>query len=312
MSIIEINSRMKIADLVNRDFQVLGMLDRMGIKDNFGDHTVEEICSRHGMDPDTFIMLYNIYLDSKFKPSEKSLREGHIEDVIKYLRLSHDYYLNIALKSLSDSLSGLLAPCSEKQKSVFWKFYSEYKDELNRHFDFEETQVMPYVRSLLEGGRDRDFTIDSFDDEHNSINEKISDLKNLVMKSLPDECDGSLRMQTLYLICTLEYDLKRHTSVEDDVMVPMVRLLEKRTNRSGKVTAGEDAEREELSEREKEILVSVAKGMLNKEIADRYNISIYTVISHRKNITRKIGIKTVAGLTVYALLNGLLDINSIE
>ena len=302
---------MKIADLVNRDFQVLGMLERMGIRDNFGDHTVEEICSRHGMDPDTFIMLYNIYLDSKFKPSEKSLREGKVEDVVKYLRLSHDYYLNTALKSLSDSLGSLLSPCSEKQKSVFWKFYSEYKDELNRHFDFEESQVMPYVDSLLRGARDVDFSIDSFDDEHNSINEKISDLKNLVMKSLPDECDGNLRMQTLYLICTLEYDLKRHTSVEDDVLVPMVRMLEKRTHRSSRVSEG-SGEKEELSEREKEILVSVAMGMLNKEIADKFNISIYTVISHRKNITRKIGIRSVAGLTVYALMNGLLDINEIE
>lgn len=69
---------------------------------------------------------------------------------------------------------------------------------------------------------------------------------------------------------------------------------------------------EELSTREKEILVCVAKGMLNKEIADHFNISIYTVITHRKNITRKTGIKTVAGLTVYALLNNLIDMNSME
>ncbi len=72
------------------------------------------------------------------------------------------------------------------------------------------------------------------------------------------------------------------------------------------------SEGEELSQREKEILICVAKGMLNKEIADLYNISIYTVITHRKNITRKTGIKTVAGLTVYALLNSLIDINTIE
>ncbi len=71
-------------------------------------------------------------------------------------------------------------------------------------------------------------------------------------------------------------------------------------------------EGEELSAREKEILICVAKGMLNKEIADLYNISIYTVISHRKNITRKTGIKTVAGLTVYALLNNLIDMNTVE
>lgn len=68
----------------------------------------------------------------------------------------------------------------------------------------------------------------------------------------------------------------------------------------------------ELSIREQEILVCVAKGMLNKEIADKFNISIHTVITHRKNITRKTGIKTVAGLTVYALLNNLIDPSTIE
>lgn len=68
----------------------------------------------------------------------------------------------------------------------------------------------------------------------------------------------------------------------------------------------------DLSAREKEILVCVAKGMLNKEIADVCNLSIHTVITHRKNITRKTGIKTVAGLTVYALLNNLIDAGSID
>ncbi len=71
-------------------------------------------------------------------------------------------------------------------------------------------------------------------------------------------------------------------------------------------------EGEELSSREKEILVCVAKGMLNKEIADHFNISIYTVITHRKNITRKTGIRSVAGLTVYALLNRLIDPENVE
>ena len=63
----------------------------------------------------------------------------------------------------------------------------------------------------------------------------------------------------------------------------------------------------ELSKRETDVLVAVAKGMMNKEIADEMNISIHTVISHRKNITRKTGIKSVSGLTVYALLNNLID-----
>lgn len=65
----------------------------------------------------------------------------------------------------------------------------------------------------------------------------------------------------------------------------------------------------ELSDREKEILISIAKGFQNKEIADIHNISIHTVISHRKNITRKTGIKSVSGLTIYALLNNLINQN---
>lgn len=63
----------------------------------------------------------------------------------------------------------------------------------------------------------------------------------------------------------------------------------------------------ELTSRETDVLTLMVKGMLNKEIADKLNISIHTVITHRKNIVRKTGIKTVAGLTVYAMLNNLMD-----
>ena len=62
-----------------------------------------------------------------------------------------------------------------------------------------------------------------------------------------------------------------------------------------------------LSDREKDVLICLAKGMKNNEIADNLNISTYTVITHRKNIVRKTGIKSVSALTVYAILNNLLE-----
>lgn len=72
------------------------------------------------------------------------------------------------------------------------------------------------------------------------------------------------------------------------------------------------SKRAELSKREKEILINVAKGLSNKEIAEKLFISIHTVVTHRKNITEKLGIRTISGLTVYAMINGYIDINSIN
>lgn len=69
----------------------------------------------------------------------------------------------------------------------------------------------------------------------------------------------------------------------------------------------EKSENVELSNREIDVLVALAKGLTNKEISDQLFISVHTVITHRKNIIRKTGIKSVSGLTVYALLNNLVD-----
>ena len=70
----------------------------------------------------------------------------------------------------------------------------------------------------------------------------------------------------------------------------------------------QDDNSNELSARECEILTAVAKGKTNKEIADEFNLSIHTVISHRKKISHKLGINSIAGLTIYAVMNKLLDV----
>ncbi len=72
-------------------------------------------------------------------------------------------------------------------------------------------------------------------------------------------------------------------------------------------TEGDESDTDPLSDREKEVLICLSKGLKNNEIADELNISVHTVITHRKNIVRKTGIKSVAALTVYAILNNLIE-----
>lgn len=74
----------------------------------------------------------------------------------------------------------------------------------------------------------------------------------------------------------------------------------------------EDDDQETLSEREKEVVVCVVKGMTNKEIAEHLFLSIHTINTHRKNISKKLQIHSASGLTIYAIVNKLVDINEIK
>lgn len=103
-----------------------------------------------------------------------------------------------------------------------------------------------------------------------------------------------------------------HGAIEIDDSVQQIEMCLKNAvsvKNSDNSSNGEDYE---LSKREIDVLVAVAKGLMNKEIADFLNISIHTVISHRKNISRKTGIKSVSGLTVFALLNNLIDQKDVQ
>ena len=298
---------MKMADLMNLRPCLPGVLARMGIPFGFGDQTVEEVCRKQGVDPETFLLICNVYAVDGYVPPKEKLRKADLRDVLKYLRLSHTYYMDVALNELADALKVLTEPCGEKHKRIIRQFFHEYKDELTKHFEYEEKNVFPYAEAILHHGR---LTDEDYGENHSHMEEKLADLKSLVMKYLPPECGQQDICRALSCIFSLQEDIARHILVEDGVLVPIV-------NRRLHVDLeGLDdtppSEGETLSAREKEILVCVAKGMLNKEIADAENISIHTVITHRKNITHKTGIKTVAGLTVYALLNNLIDINTIE
>lgn len=110
-----------------------------------------------------------------------------------------------------------------------------------------------------------------------------------------------------------------HNSLEESVMRQYnecigiydnnARIIQKLKNAMEENAQAPKSDINELSGRERDILAAVAKGMTNKEIADEFNISIYTVISHRRNISQKLGINSIPGLTVYAIMNKLVDIS---
>ena len=273
-----------MAELLEKNPSLLGVFTRMGFAFGYGDATVADVCRAAGTDPETFLIICRVYSQDNYRPSPEELEQADLSVIVKYLSLSHNHYMDVDMKDLAASLGRMIVPCGDETQRVIWKFFSDFKEELQKHFDYEEAYVFPYVGSSEAGIPDED---------HSGVEETLEDLKSLVMSHLPASADQQEAYKVLSAIHSLQEDIRKHILLEETV-------LEGRK--------ADDPEDNTLSAREREILVCVAKGMINKEIADALNISIHTVITHRKNITRKTGIKTVAGLTVYALLNNLLEI----
>lgn len=220
------SGKMKLADLIDINYDLLNLLPRLGVSLALGANTVEEVCAKSALDVNTFLLICNVYTYDEYIPSRETLEVSRVEDIVKYLHSSHSYYLQSSLVLLEESIADLLGPCSEKQKSVIWKFFKDYKDEIEKHFDYEESQVFPYVNNLLSESASSAFTIDQFAENHGNIDEKLNDLRNIVMRYLPAECDNTKRGQVLYTIYHLEEDLARHSRIEDDILVPMVNRIE--------------------------------------------------------------------------------------
>lgn len=287
MGCIMLDSTMKMAELLEKNPSLLGVFTRMGFSFGYGDASVADVCNKAGTDPDTFILICRVYSQDGYRPSAQELQNADLSVIVKYLSLSHSHYMDVAMKDLAAGLGRMIVPCPEETQRVIWKFFTDFKEELQKHFNYEEEYVFPNV-----GGPDSLIP----EEDHSGVEETLEDLKSLVMNHLPGGADQQEAYKVLSAISSLQEDIRKHILLEETAL-------------EGRQEEPEDDGT--LTPREKEILVRVARGMLNKEIADDLNISIHTVITHRKNITQKTGIKTVAGLTVYALLNNLIEVTSV-
>ena len=132
--------------------------------------------------------------------------------------------------------------------------------------------------------------------------------------------NNNLLYSFLFDIINCAQDLDSHCSVEDNIFVPAVANLENEIRERGDFifeneedTADTDEDKADiLSQREKEIIICIAKGLSNKEISDELNISINTVRTHRRNISSKLQIHSIAGITIYAIANGLVRMSEIK
>ena len=303
-------------DMIRDNYNILQSLGCFGISLGFGDKTVNEVCQEQGVDTFTFLAVVNFTINGyrSFNDAERL----SVPTLMQYLRASHAYYLDFQLPFIRKELVEALDE-NDNLARLILKLYDEYAHSIRSHMKYEEKMLFPYVEGLLDGKANENYDIETFSKHHNQVDHKVKELKSIIIKYLPS--DGLRNNQlsaTLYDIYNNEEWLKQHSMVEDEIFIPAIRLLERKLKQSdvtykiSNMINQNPSSTETLSDREKDVIVSLVQGMTNKEIADHLFISINTVITHRRNIARKWQIQSPAGLTMYAIVNNLVDISSVK
>lgn len=305
----------KMRNLVKDNSVLILVMGRFGISLGFGDKSVRDVCKMHNVNERTFLEVVNFVSGKDYNYLDISL-----PSLIGYLKKAHEFYLDFNLPNIRRKLIEAI-DCSGKNEIalLILKFYDEYVAEVRKHMEYENEIVFSYVEQLNEGFLNRNFNISSFIGKHNPISYKLNELKDIIIRYYPEK-NNYLLNQVLLEIILCEQDLTSHCMIEDNLFVPAVKHVEQQLKMSNQVIYSDDSDSDSdnkdksdiLSNREKDIIICITKGMNNKEIADYLFLSVHTVTTHRRNISNKLQIHSTAGLIIYAIANKLVNIEDIH
>ncbi len=308
----------KLAELINDDSRLLQVMSRFGISLGFGDKSVEEVCTANHVDVNTFIAVCN-FVSQGLRPSYDEYGTLDVKALLDYLRNSHSFFLDFKLPSIRREFVDAV-DCSTQNEIGFLilKFFDDYAAEINRHQEYESKHFFSYVDGLIQGKRVADMSIKHFEnnqghqDHDKLIAQRIDDLKKIIIRYSPSSANKELLNDALLHLFEFEADYESHTLIEDTLFIPAASMMESQVDIDDDKELAPEEPKEVLSDREKDILVGVVKGQTNKEIADSLFLSVHTVLTHRRNIARKLEIHSPAGLVIYAIVNGIVKMEDIK
>ena len=313
-----------MSGLISDDYRMLQILSRFGVCLGFGEQSVESACKACGVDSPTFLAVVNFVKNVGHAHINELKDEVKLPDMLRYLKNSHTYFVDFKLPAIRRKLIAAIDCAGHNQIAfLILKFYDEYASEVQRHMEYENTHVHPFVEMLLQGKRPSTTyheLVSEHEGNHASIEKSMTELKSIIIKYYPNEGNAQLLNDALMDIYMMEEDLLMHCNLEDTLFMECVSNLEMEVREHNSAQEGdipaedvtETSSNDVLSEREKEVIVQIVKGLSNKEIAEKMFISPNTVMTHRRNIARKLNIRSAAGLTIYAIVNGLVNLEDVK
>lgn len=307
----------KLSFVIQNDYRLLQVMGRFGMTIGFGEKTILDVCQQCNVDVNAFLAVMN-YVKNNTIDSIGSIssKEG-VASLLKYLKNSHRYFLDYQFPSMRRSLIDSIEMQNEIAFLVL-KYYDIYVEEVRLHMANEDDTTFAWVEQMLNDDSTLSESGQLLSRHHDSIEKKLGELKKLFLQYYPQKDNNNELNSVVIELYRTEEELRSHCLIEDNLFTPAVRKLENR-QKQNRVKQSEELKdinempkTDLLSEREKEIVACVAKGLSNKEIAEYLFLSINTVTTHRRNIAKKLSIHSSAGITIYAIVNHLVKIEDVS
>ncbi len=234
-----ISKKIKLADIIHHDNRLVPIINRFGIQFGFGDRTIEEICVKRKINTNFLLEILNAFHDEEYIP-DKNLPNFSFYNIVDYLSRSHKYYNTVKIPDIEKLIDKLIwSDISQKQnKELLKNFFDEYSKKVNKHTNYEENKIYPYMLEIESSLKKKYITeklekkilkypIKEYAKEHSDLDSALIDLKNIIIKYLPPPDNPIVMNKILSEIFRLEKELKDHTRIEEHVLIPKVKEIEK-------------------------------------------------------------------------------------
>lgn len=229
---------LKICDIIPDNSYLLLFFEHFGITLPIQDKSLETVCKENGLSLKMVLTFANLF-NGVTLVSDPELSFDDTKAIILYLKNSHEFYSGEIYPDILNTIEHMAEVNDSSEMSLVKKFFTNYFSEVNEHLDYENKVVFPYVLDLYDqikngehGKKRKEYSVVQYRDQHNDIEEKLDDLKKLLIKYLPQKNDRILRKKLLYSLFELDYDLTVHSQIEEFILIPLVEKMESYLNPS--------------------------------------------------------------------------------
>lgn len=216
-----------IIDIINDDYTILPLLSRFSIPLGVGNETLDDVCRRNAIDVKALLLVLNYIrtgiIDSSYINVVSPL------EVVRFLKNSHDYFINYKFGHIRKNLIGALDLESNSTNGLILKFFDTFVKKVEEHFQYEERKVFPYVEALVNCMKSA-YTIEIFERHHEEVGGALAELKNIILRYYRTTVPN-LMYDVLVDIYNCEEDLATHSDIENNLLIPMVYDLEKKSGK---------------------------------------------------------------------------------